>query len=168
MSEELTQARLKELLHYDPDTGVFTWRVAKSVPIGRVAGTPDGKGYLMVGIDGTRYKLHRLVFLYLTGEHPADQVDHINGVVTDNRATNLRLCTAKENGQNRKLNRNSTTGFTGVSQHPCGYRARIGVNNSRLDLGLYSTREAAYAAYLAAKAKMHSLQPVPREAACAT
>lgn len=165
MSNKLTQARLKEVLHYDPETGIFTW-LKKSCNrwpmVGRPTGTPDGKGYLMVGIDQVRYKLHRLAVLFMTGALPAEQVDHINGVVDDNRWVNLRQVTASGSMQNRKLNKNSTTGLTGVTLFQGKPTASIGVNGKKIHLGTFSSAQEAHEAYLAAKMIYHTVQPTLR------
>ena len=167
MSTELTQARLKELLHYDPETGVFTWVAGScnrwSTP-GRIAGTPDGKGYLMVMVDRQRYKAHRLAFLYMTGAMPEAQVDHISGAVADNRWENLRSATQSQNMQNRKAQINNTSGHPGVnwSTSACKFVARISVNGVRQFLGCFDDAEQAGKAYLTAKARLHTFQPTPR------
>ena len=115
----LTQERLKELFHYEEETGVFT-RVKisgkKCNPIGSVCGSLDIYGYLTIRIDNKQYKLHRLAFLYMTGSFPALQVDHVNRKRNDNRWCNLREVNASENAMNRKLNINSISKSTGVTR----------------------------------------------------
>jgi len=112
----LTQKRLKELLRYNPETGHFTWLVSTAwrIKVGDVAGsvsTCSGKKYIETNVDGERYRLHRLVFLYMTGEMPHNHVDHINGNGLDNRWINLRQVTLRENHRNTRLQSNNTSGF---------------------------------------------------------
>ena len=159
------QDLLKELLHYEPSTGLFTWKVARGrCKAGSVAGCPDEEGYILLRVGGTLYKAHRLAFLYMTGEWPEHQVDHVNGAQGDNRWSNLRQCTAGENMQNAGV-RKSKSGFTGV--HPVNgrFRAYITVNGERKNLGTYDTAEQAYAVYVTAKAQHHSFQPSVRSPA---
>lgn len=163
---ELTQSRLKELLHYDPDTGVFTRRVQTSsrAMIGDVAGSLLPDGYRRIMIDGGKHRAHRLAWLYMTGEWPTNQLDHMNGVRDDNRIANLREATNAENKQNREISKNNRSGFMGVSwhKHTRKWVAHIQIAGSKKHLGLFTTPEAAHAAYLAAKADLHPFQPVPR------
>lgn len=100
----LTQARLKEILHYDPDTGIFTRRLDRgpNAPKDSVAGTPDKNGYIVIKVDFTQYKAHRLAWLYIYGVWPNNQIDHINHIVDDNRIVNLRDVTNSENQANRR------------------------------------------------------------------
>lgn len=164
MSTKLTQARLKELLHYDPETGVFTWRVRSCnrwPTVGRPAGTPDGKGYLMIMVDQERYKAHRLAFLYVTGRFPAHQVDHISGSVSDNRWVNLRCATQAENMQNRRVRSDNSSGFPGVNWNTRvgKYIARICVGGVRRHLGCFDDPAEAGKAYLDAKQHLHKFHP---------
>lgn len=117
MKPDLTQARLKEVLNYDPETGHFTWLVSRRGParIGSRAGTVDSYGYILVGIDGRSFKAHRLAFLYMTGAFPPAWVDHANREKSDNRWENLRPATPSENRANEGLRRDNTTGYKGVS-----------------------------------------------------
>lgn len=113
---KLTQDELKELLHYDPDTGVFTWKVSptNNVKVGDVAGCRYPEGYIKVHFKGKPYRAHRLAFLYMTGEWPKDQVDHINHIRDDNRWRNLRDVSHQENHRNMTRQKNNTSGVTGV------------------------------------------------------
>lgn len=160
----LTQSRLKELLNYDPDTGIFTRRVSASnrVKIGDRAGSVNGMGYRHIYVDGNLYLAHRLAWLYVYGGFPPSGIDHINAVKDDNRIVNLREATQSENNQNRAKQSNNTSGFRGVSWHATAkkWHARIGVGNKLKHIGLFDTPEAAHAAYLAAKAELHKFNPV--------
>lgn len=112
----LTVERLKELLHYDPETGVFTWRVNKGPFLaGDVAGRSVAKKkYPRVGIDGERYIASRLAWLYVTGEWPKNVIDHIDRDPLNTRFANLRDTTQSKNMFNRGKNGNNTTGYQGV------------------------------------------------------
>src|SRR5262245_44412369 len=94
----LTQKRLKEMLHYDPQTGLFTRRVAANnrVRVGEYAGTyrqncerSDYTGYILISVDGHSYRAHHLVWLYTYGHFPTDEIDHIDKDGTNNRLSNL-------------------------------------------------------------------------------
>lgn len=98
---EMTQERLRELLHYAPETGVWTWLVTRKVRAGSVAGTPGGRGYIQIRIDYKRYLAHRLAFLYTIGRWPLHQVDHRDRDRSNNCWDNLREATHQQNCWNR-------------------------------------------------------------------
>lgn len=98
-TRELTQARLMEKLHYDPETGIFTRRPPDH---NRKTGKFDRDGYVTIVVDYVRHQAHRLAWLYMTGSHSdAECIDHINGIRDDNRWVNLREATRLENMWNR-------------------------------------------------------------------
>lgn len=168
MRNDLTQERLKELMHYDPETGVFTWinKGLRRVAVGSRAGCNRPSGYRYIGFMGFRYAEHRLAVLYVTGEWPEHEVDHANGVRSDNRYSNLRPCTHAENHQNRPMPSHNRTGLQGVTWHKqrSKWRAFIGVAGKHKHIGLFDSKEEAYAAYLSAKSQLHTFQPTPRDA----
>lgn len=154
----LTQAKLKELLRYEPLTGLFTWLVQKSnrVCVGGVAGVINDRGYIQIKIDGSAYKAHRLAWLYMTGAWPQLEIDHKNGIRNDNKWRNLRDVTRFINHQNqRKAQRHNKTGFLGVTQRGKHFPATITVNKKSCSLGTYLTPELAHEAYLKAKRELH-------------
>lgn len=155
---DLTVEELKDVLHYDPETGQFTWikRTAKCVHVGDVAGNVNKFGYCTIGIKAKIYKAHRLAWLYMTGEWPKGLIDHINGDKSDNRFANLRVVDESGNSQNiRKPNIRNKSGYMGVIKYYNQWRANITINNKTQWLGDFATPEEAHAAYLAAKRKHH-------------
>ena len=117
MDKQINQEQLKELLHYDPETGVFKWKIASAmrIKIGDVAGTLDDKGYIIITVFNKRYRAHRLAWLYTHGKFPENHMDHINGLRNDNRIINLRAVTQAENNRNYSAYKNNTSGYIGVS-----------------------------------------------------
>jgi hypothetical protein len=157
---KLTQAALKALLSYDPETGIFT-RI-KSVGgknrAGQPAGTITKLGYVQIYVCGAHHTAHRLAWLYMTGEVPASGIDHKDENKQNNRFDNLRLATNAQNFQNISAARSdSGTGLRGVSKNRRGkpFRARIKVNGKETTIGSFCTVEEAHAAYLDVKKELH-------------
>jgi hypothetical protein len=115
----LTQEKLKNLFEYDPETGSFIRKESVSnTHQGMVAGhTNKITGYCKISIENEKHYAHRLAFLYMTGKMPEHSVDHINGNPSDNRWTNLREATHRQNLQNQKKRNTNSSGYTGVSYH---------------------------------------------------
>ncbi|AVX38533.1 HNH endonuclease [Yersinia massiliensis] len=148
--KELTQERLKELLHYEPDTGVFTWLVYRSfrAVAGSVAGrTNMTTGYIEIQIDGRRYKGHRLAWLYMTGEQASGHIDHVNEVKVDNRIGNLRVATRAENKRNVGITKANTSGAKGVYKQGNRWIAQAQMDGKKYRLGSFMCVDDAAKAY---------------------
>lgn len=161
LKTELTAARLRELLHYDPETGVFTRRVATGGrwPIGSVTGSLS-EGYWLIRVNGARYRANRLAWLYMTGRWPKAEVDHKNGAKSDNAFGNLRDVTGAINTQNLRRARrdNQSCSILGVTWDARRQKwlAQIRVGASKRFLGRFTTTAEASAAYVAAKRVHHA------------
>lgn len=147
----LTQERLMQKVHYDPISGIFTWKKGRGpVKGGSVAGRPHFQGYVRISIDYKDYLAHRLAWLYVHGEWPSDEIDHANGNKTDNRIENLRQATRAENCRNVKVHKRNRLGIKGVSERDdCVKRfsSQIRIDGKVRQLGRYETAEEAKAAY---------------------
>ena len=149
-TNELTAEYLRSVLHYDPETGIFTRKVRTSrrVKVGDIAGYPDGHGYLQIRVQSRLYKAHRLAWLYTYGERPKGQIDHINRNRSDNRIANLRDVSHKQNQQNSGKRHDNKSGHTGIYWYKQSFkwRACIMHNYKLIHLGYYNTiEEAIYA-----------------------
>lgn len=163
MKDTLTQTKIKEFLNYNPETGVFTWKINQGrAQVGAIAGSVTNFGYIMISIDGVAYQAHRLAWLYHHGEFPTLQLDHVNHIKSDNRIVNLREVTASENSQNRPSRKDNKSGFRGVSWHNRSNRwqATIVLQRKQTHLGYFDTPEQADAAYKAAAELLHTHRPV--------
>jgi HNH endonuclease/AP2 domain len=148
---ELTFEYLRSILDYDPETGIFTNRITRNPnsPAGAIAGGVCFNGYRKIYIKGKAYYEHRLAFLYMTGEWPSNQVDHVNNDRADNKWCNLREASQSENNANGlpRVGRIEPRGvyFEASRQK---WMAQIVVNRQTIYLGRYDTAEAAQGAYL--------------------
>lgn len=132
----VTQERLRELLFYDPVTGLFVRNVAVGGQlVDAVAGHRDN-GYIKIRVDGRTYKAHRLAWFYVHGEWP-EVIDHINRIRSDNRLVNLRNVTKGENNKNHEMFKNNTSGVTGVCWRgrDSSWCAFINVEGKKIHLG---------------------------------
>jgi len=147
----ITQSELKEVLEYNPDTGVFTWikSIGRRVKAGDIAGYKDKRGYICIVVKQKKYQAHRLAYLYITGNFPENQIDHINHIRDDNRWTNLRNATMSQNKANTVKQKNNTSGYKGVVWHKRRKKwyARISYMNKDIHVGSYTTPQEAAEAY---------------------
>jgi hypothetical protein len=132
---------------------------------GKPVGSKSASGYLYTKIFGRTYSVHRLAWLVETGDWPENNVDHRNGVRTDNKWKNFRPATHSENGQNIGISKNNKSGFIGVflEKKSGKWKAEITKDRKKYFLGLFDTPELASAAYKAAKARLHTFQPTLRD-----
>lgn len=148
----LTQEELKSQLHYEPDTGIFTWLVSNSnrIKIGDVAGCKTARGYITIRVFNKSYTAHRLAWLYITGEWPKDQIDHVNRVKHDNRICNIRDVTGAENCMNIQ-------GKGYFVTRGGKFQVSIQTDRRKLYLGAFQTEVEASNAYIEAKLKYHGI-----------
>lgn len=153
----ISQNRLKEVMQYDANSGVFT-RKSDGKRQSRIW-KPRNRNlsYGILSIDGKQYYAHRMAWLYVHGTLPSCEIDHISGDGTDNRIANLRIATRGQNATNALAQKSSKTKLRGVFMHkPSGrYRAQICKNLKTKSLGYFDSKEAAHAAYLAAARQIH-------------
>lgn len=146
----ITQEKLKELFHYDHNTGFFTRKIARSnvVKAGEIVGHKDANRRITTRIDGVLYGIHRLAWLYHYGDWPTGHIDHINHDPSDNRIKNLRDVTNKENNRNFPRQKNNKSGVTGVyfDNSRTKWAATIKVNYKSIGLGRFETLIDAVAA----------------------
>lgn len=144
-------ARLLEVISYDPETGIFRWRINKRKMLaGALAGTWT-KGYLTITVDYKRYQAARVAWFYVYREWPPELVDHINQNPRDNRISNLRLANKWQNSANAKDRRATLSGARGVYYDKGKWKrkrwtAYINHNGRRTTLGFFMTKEEAIAA----------------------
>jgi len=155
----VSQEYLRSILHYDPETGVFTWLKSRGrQKAGSVAGSTNKEtGRVTVIIDRRKIKAHRLAVLYMTGAWPENDVDHKDVDPSNNAWVNLRPATVGQNHQNKKLQTTNFVGLAGVyaPKHTRKFRAEIRTGGKARHLGYFKTPEEAHAAYLAAKQELH-------------
>lgn len=155
----ITADRLREVLRYDAESGLFYWLVNASTrrPAGSIAGRVGQQGYVQIHIDAIGHQAHRLAWLYVHGALPVATIDHINGIRHDNRIANLRELSVLHNSQNRRRpQRNNRLGVLGVRQLKSGlFQPRIRVGDRLLYLGSFSTPEEAHQVYVQAKRALH-------------
>lgn len=143
-------------MNYDKSTGIFTWKDSRKgrVLVGSEVGSIDRKGYAVVFTGGKKYTLHRLAWLYVYGECPKGQIDHINGIRDDNRISNLRVVTNRENACNRLCHRQGK--LVGCRYHKTmkKWEARIRKGVAYISIGFYTSEQEAHESYLEERRKM--------------
>ncbi len=140
----LNQKMLKEILDYNPDTGIFTWKISsKKIKIGDIAGSKHKSGYIRIFYKMKCYKAHRLAWIYTHGKTPIE-IDHINGIRSDNRIINLRNATKLDNRKNKGISSLNTSGITGVKLAKSGnWESFIGSQNKSIHLGTFRDKNLA-------------------------
>lgn len=158
--KKVSLERLKEILNYNPETGVFTRLFdAGAEKKGSVAGVVSSSiGYILISVDGSSLLAHRLAWFYVFGAWPKNQIDHINGSRTDNRIENLREATIAENRQNQtQFLRKNSSGYLGVHKAAESglFVASIKKDGIKRHIGCYLTPEDAHEAYRFRKIEIH-------------
>lgn len=150
MRPELSHKELLELVHYDLDTGFFTWKTpAKNRKVGARGGAPccckaSGRTHRLIKIKGGAWKEHRLAFFYVAGRWPHELIDHIDGDASNNAFTNLREVSRAENSKNQKLFKPNASGASGVKKTKAGrWHVTIGINGKATYVGTYDSFEEA-------------------------
>ena len=147
----ISLSEMRSWLSYDPETGKFTR--LNGYKVGQEAGYVAKDGYIYISLLGKKYYAHLLAWWFTHGEWPCGYIDHINRVKSDNRASNLRIVTARENKLNMGMMKTNKSGLKGVVKKGNRWRAGITVNYKKVWLGYYETPEEAHAAYCEATQK---------------
>jgi len=163
----LTHKRLLELLHYDPETGIFTWKIdrrGRFGKIGDIAGSDGPQGYKQLKIEGRQYRAHRTAWFYMTGKWPEQEIDHINRIKYDNRFCNLRDVSPYENQMNKDQDKlHKSTGIQGVIKNKDWFIATVRINKMTCYLGRYPKIEYAIDAIEYAKKKIFENSQIPND-----
>jgi hypothetical protein len=148
---EITHELLTSVLDYSKETGQFTWKIRTSnrIKVGDRADNDFKGGYKRVCLFTNQYAAHRIAWFYVYGVWPTKQIDHIDGVPSNNRIDNLREATNQQNSINTGMRSNNTSGFRGVTWHKIArkWMAHTRFFGKEIYLGLHETAESASAAY---------------------
>ncbi|MGU3475677.1 HNH endonuclease signature motif containing protein [Methylobacterium sp. D48H] len=159
LKRDLSAAYVRSRLEYDPESGVFTWRLRRvrrqydaswnTRFAEKVAGSLDKDGYVTISLRGKHYRAHQLAWLYVTGVWPPHELDHRDRDKSNNRFLNLRPATKSQNAVNTAAPRSNRSGRKGViwQAHARKWRARIKINGRTIHLGYFAQIEEAAHAY---------------------
>ncbi len=153
----LTAERLRQLLHYNPETGEFTWLVKRGCRAAGAKPKCKAKGYYVIRVDKKLYKANRLAWLYMTGAWPSRHIDHADNDPSNDAFINLRLATGGQNMANMKRPVTNTSGLKGVSWNKRAkqWQSKITKNYKQIHLGWFKCPAAAHFAYIVAADKLH-------------
>ncbi len=159
---ELTAEELRKIVHYDPETGIMTWKTREHKNFrsiswnaryaGQEAGHPLQEGRIQIKIWGVQHQRARLAWLYMTGAWPEKEIDHEDADASNDKWSNPRPSTRQQNGANRRLFKNNTSGYKGVHWGKASSKwiAMITVSGKRRNLGSYDDPAIAHQAYMRA------------------
>jgi hypothetical protein len=156
--EILSHDRLTEVLHYDPITGIFTWKkqMMGRIKIGQRAGTINANGHRQIRLDRLTWMSHRLAWFYVHGVWPENEIDHRDLVKDNNAIVNLREATHVENCNNRRASpKTNKSGYKGVSLLRGRWHAQIKQKGKCYHLGYFDDPAEAHAVYVAASKRLH-------------
>ena len=156
MAEKLTAEYVRSILDYDPETGIFVWKVRdiegswNSNWAGTEAGYSRKDGYLVISFKGKIWYAHRLAWLIMTGEMPESEIDHEDTNPKNCKWKNLRIATPIQNNANKGKNKNNTSGFKGVffSKEKNKWMGQLKHNGKSYWCGYHDSPEAAHSAYV--------------------
>lgn len=154
----ITQNELKSLFYYEHETGNFICKKASGrLKVGDICGNKNHDGYMRIRINYKHYASHRLIWLYVYGEFPKNEIDHINGIKHDNRLCNLREATRSQNSLNRAITKRNTSKFKGVTfnKKTNKWQSQASFNNKYYYLGSFEKKEDAYNKYCEFSKKHH-------------
>jgi len=153
MEHEITFADIEKLLEYNPETGIFIWKINRSrlAKVGSIAGGKDKNGYIRIMIKRKKYGAHRLAWFISTGKFPryGEEIDHINGNTADNKLSNLRVVSHRMNGNNRKEHRLGKLPGALFNKRTKKWEARIQIKGKKYQIGSFETNKEANCAYVA-------------------
>ncbi|HEE9786221.1 TPA: HNH endonuclease [Enterobacter soli] len=158
---QITAELLKELLHYNPETGIFTWAksIGQRAQVGRTAGTRTPSGYIKISLSRKLYSARRLAWLYMTGSWPENEIDHVDNNLSNNVFSNLRAATKSQNAQNRGNRRGTKSRYKGVrfDSQRNKWVACIWLHSLKKEkrIGFFSSEEEAAKAYRAEAEVLH-------------
>lgn len=155
--DDISISRLNELFEYNQETGSLVWKdvTKRRDLIGSEAGCVKACGYIRIQINGSMYSAHRIAWALHFGEWPTLSIDHINGIKTDNKISNLRDVSHRKNMMNSRIRKSNKCGFKGVYKKRNKYQAQISVDGKLIRLGCFETAEMAHQAYSVAAKKYH-------------
>jgi HNH endonuclease len=153
----MTQDELKSIVNYNADTGIFTWKVRASnaSKVGDLCGTLMSIGYIRLTIKWEMILAHRAAWLYVYGQMPSGDIDHINGVRSDNRIVNLRDVPRRLNLQNRAPSKDGRLLGTHFCKSSGKWIAQIQVDGKKKRLGTFTSEIEAHNAYVREKRAVH-------------
>lgn len=158
-SDELTVEFIRDRLDYNPNNGEFKIRKksGKKGVVGNKTGSKGKNGYVYLYLNNNVALAHRVAWVYVYGEWPNEQVDHINRDRSDNRISNLRLASQSQNSCNGSLRSTNKSGYRGVSwsKEKKKWVSRIVKDRKQYVLGYFDDKEKAYMAYLEAANRLH-------------
>ena len=157
MGADLTQEYLKSILHYNPDTGIFTWICSRpKINFGDIAGGLDDLGYIRITINGKKYKAHRLAIFYMTEKWPPEDTDHKDLNRSNNKWENIRPSSKTQNFGNQIKYKNNKSGIKGVcwDKDANKWLAQIQFNKKKIKLGRFNNTEDAKNAYAKASKEL--------------